>query len=1713
MSSLVTPVGRFDYVEPHNLNLDKTDTEIVNKPEDYCISVNLEVEIPSRFYNDNPTYINASSDNGSISFFGGVDTSNSNSLVKSGETGFLSTSWTDISVNTTDRGNRDCIGIESINISYSPTFFPVVAIKFVDVRGASLFMPQEKSYEEFIRNGDVGNKIFQSSSFFKSLFSMPSPIFKLTIKGFYGQSVTYKLMMSKSSFDFDAQNGNFIANVEFAGYMYGIYTELPMSYIALAPYIDDMAYWNEKKFTFKNGTKIPTIPIFVENVVRATEQAKQESSQSLTGKNLTKTKLILEILTSLKNNFPLKVGDDSYKPLGKINSEGKLEYYNFKTNVPEDSYKTTVTTINECKNAINELKEIDNNLGKRYEKEFEEFLNDCKCTPYNDKYILKTLFCRIKKENNSLIIDDLSKDEIFDGNGNLLFYNNKKESSENTPKIFIDNNEPKNLNEFEEINELYKSYTNGNEITNTTFNTNLCGFKFSTNILTNIEKDLKTYSDKNDTLIKEVNNVTSQLADELLGFSLSIENVYTIIFAHIDTFMNHYYNVLRESNDSERIKKISNYKQSVCDVPDKVISNGKVPPYPTFVKEENNKKIISWPYNILGEHIPETIFVEKIINAATQCANDFKMALETIGSGVTNNSGVNSIKNRIPTNAVDLIMGTENPYSSANNTFNQKGEGSTYVDEIKQTFVLRCYYFALMYRKYFTNDVYVNDAIKFFATCEATNIKKQFGEKLSADGLVKLNELKNIDNIIGKSDGVLGYKYIVYNNDYVVIPVYSFDNENIVNYKPESDIKDGKYENGNYIILKKDGTGNDILNTKAIGVERDGYFNDISTTIKADEDFVVANNGKIKDVFIDVFFNDYIGGYPIIQRNKMEPYTWNGDKIFKYGTKECAYYDVLGGEYEEVSLISNKKNFTSYVNNEACINTIALLCDKDTWFTDNKDKEFLEKCKFLNSGATDYEIAYYFLWSLPLNRTFCKESSKSIFKSVPKTVLLREGSQYYCKDKFDEFKKNIKEGFGNEFKKANGDCVPIVATRLGKSKVKRALYVTKENDEYERFNDWFDESAEKNKNRREFLKKYFTDWVDSVFSNVKQKFGNLVVTLENGLPEEYMKMIIDIYCGNEIFYDYSQIIKDGINGKDGNINDFIKKSYNIFYECLTKDIYTKPLVNTVVSVKDTATMVKSSEDIKLSVYLTLQNLYNKFIAGNEIDRWQLNKEKSDFKNFLYLDTYYNEIGQRLFLNGTNIMNTFKEITSDVTAINHDKDGSNRGSVYNFLSLICQRNGLNLMAMPINPYLFTTQESSEYDKPISWDLFDTIPYTRMKTRDSACFISLYTYKPSEHLDISDNNNIYVFENDGFDINKNGEKDLPVSLQCYSINNDTKAPRVPSFAVSYAKQNQSIFKNINISTSNYQTTDTAIAMTFNIASQSDNTPRQSMIYGQDIYSVYSNYAYMCEVEMMGCAPISPMMYFQLNNIPMFKGAYLIYSVEHNITAGNMVTKFKGNRVNKHAIPFAKADVIYLDENGGYMGNVGGSVSRVPLSEIEMAEEFRTNYTYNPTPEQITENKNRMQEAINVAFTCFGGPKESMCTRYVYSIAYTYKTGKPWCKPSGANNPTDKRYWENLKGIGYQYVLSKKFRNANELIKYMENDNVNIGDVYVYYNQHHYHTQIYNGGITGTKWTSSLRDNYGKEDNAKYQANNKGFVYGNSKTNGGTWVLKIFRANNSQ
>ena len=60
------------------------------------------------------------------------------------------------------------------------------------------------------------------------------------------------------------------------------------------------------------------------------------------------------------------------------------------------------------------------------------------------------------------------------------------------------------------------------------------------------------------------------------------------------------------------------------------------------------------------------------------------------------------------------------------------------------------------------------------------------------------------------------------------------------------------------------------------------------------------------------------------------------------------------------------------------------------------------------------------------------------------------------------------------------------------------------------------------------------------------------------------------------------------------------------------------------------------------------------------------------------------------------------------------------------------------------------------------------------------------------------------------------------------------------------------------------------------------------------------------MMGDAQITPLMYFQLNNIAMWKGAYMITNVQHNITARGMETVFTGVRQSRYSVPFRDDDM---------------------------------------------------------------------------------------------------------------------------------------------------------------------------------------------------------------
>lgn len=315
-------------------------------------------------------------------------------------------------------------------------------------------------------------------------------------------------------------------------------------------------------------------------------------------------------------------------------------------------------------------------------------------------------------------------------------------------------------------------------------------------------------------------------------------------------------------------------------------------------------------------------------------------------------------------------------------------------------------------------------------------------------------------------------------------------------------------------------------------------------------------------------------------------------------------------------------------------------------------------------------------------------------------------------------------------------------------------------------------------------------------------------------------------------------------------------------------------------------------NIKISIYNTLKNIYERWICSSSEDRWQLGNENSDFSSFKYIDSFFQDIGNKLLVNATEVSNLFSNciLTSD----NSEHNGN---TIYNFLYEIAQKNGGNLMAFPIYVNDFSKEGMKEIFKPM--------PLSTNLVEDKSTFIFLYPYETSHYL-----NNGSLYENDSFDITaENGEilQNLPVQLQ----NRLYGSSYIFSFEVNYASPGQSFFQNFKLSMDNPSITEASISGYMNIASKAGDGPRESTLFGQDIYRIYSTYSFKASMDMMGDAQIMPLMYFQLNGIPMWRGVYMISSVSHEIIAGNMITSFEGYRINKNSIPMKSDSMIALSD----------------------------------------------------------------------------------------------------------------------------------------------------------------------------------------------------------
>ena len=348
-------------------------------------------------------------------------------------------------------------------------------------------------------------------------------------------------------------------------------------------------------------------------------------------------------------------------------------------------------------------------------------------------------------------------------------------------------------------------------------------------------------------------------------------------------------------------------------------------------------------------------------------------------------------------------------------------------------------------------------------------------------------------------------------------------------------------------------------------------------------------------------------------------------------------------------------------------------------------------------------------------------------------------------------------------------------------------------------------------------------------------------------------------------------------------------------------------------------IIKDTEDVrdfKCEIYLTLKNIWDRWLCGyynNNGDTGlnMFNVENFFDKNFVFIDSFYNNIYDVLKLNCKVLENLYTDkITNQATKL-----GS---STVAYLGSVASAHMSMMFNFPDNVNFMEIDRRGNNHKSVDMiqnmkEVFTPIPSNMVTEPEYANkFTIIYTHSANK-LDTVDRNK---FNHDSFDIWSFNEgtdvapavfKGSPASLDSETIDSLTNGSRiaykVPAFGVAYSRQNNSLWKNIQISMDNFTVTEQAVRAEAYIANKGASEPHNITYYGQDIYSLYQAYSYLVTIEMMGDAQIQPLMYFQLMNVPMFRGTYMIIKVEHRITPGNMTTIFTGMKMSKVQPPYAK------------------------------------------------------------------------------------------------------------------------------------------------------------------------------------------------------------------
>lgn len=1440
-------------------------------------------------------------------------------------------------------------GIDNIKIVINSSFIPQVNIRFIDVRGLAFFN--------------------QTDSPYRILFDFPPPIFTLTVKGYYGKPLTYKLHLVKYTSEFNATNGNFIIDAQFVALTFAPLSDILFRYVVNAPLINNEVSMNPEpgvkpSNTFELILKLKTLYAAVAKKLE-TDAENQKYQNMLI--DLEKIDLTFEILKNYKENETLKSAGKPYLITRTKQQNDSLYIFPVTDSVPQDTLKP-----------LNDLSEYDKiiktNASSGIGAKIKERL-----------YVVFLVATNVKQENNTeptplfetqptYFEFDTENDSNFENP--LLNYKDQLLSEEISSVLFDD----KDIVTPESFFNAYNIQTgvvakNPNTLVSTEGYVKYYGMDIS-GFYQKLYKRKSEIEEQKNGLSLDIARKINAMVAERLGMIPSIYNIFEIILNDVDTFFGKIKSVSNEAikvhNNPLNNKRIIMGDNSYSE---KKGENTDIYPFPLVIDTLHNREERVAPIELSKQvRFPE---MELVYNFMDTFMIQNRYAKQINSRENQNDDGTYKW---IPISPFDSKLGgatPESPYLGINDNV-RNGTLNIILQRfymLTQGTIPEAFYPELSGKKKVVNqnkirsDAYLN----LYSKAEAINLESTLTTEKNAQTLkVMADEYGNNINKFysdiseltttyysetGTKVGSL-YDFPQYDPAYFLISSSSQSEGRVYTDKTNPNFEGINITSEDIQIQTLSENSNNPVDNFPAETRISGFFGQNKSISENYFDFTEQNLLYLWDKTLDKTANVVDFGGEIITYTRYivdldykyhEPgYLKNG--VLREGeTTDSDYYPgwedngLTDAEREQIAYVQGNESFKEVVNSEGKQldyggDIIKVWSDQ----LGRYDEHIIDDI----TGTTQLSsiiVLSNFGFSLgPFNK-FPNLLNSLVFDTpsaiqVPKYYAAYVGALITAEE--DGWMSDVTNFFtgategGNYldnrgfFVLADAHDVNNYLSVKDKEEFKTAyqtyMTITHGNvvDGIKELYNWVRTSPSSSPS--------FSDndiWRTIIYNyllnpNVKPSDITKVIKGDKGM---YFSIIADL-MERETIVNYSQItfmksntvppypsgytsIKT-LNEVGGSVKQY---NDNYFINLFTK---LSGLITTtkkkLKEEEEELKKVKGDKDIINQLYYSFKNINDKWLTGTPAGKMNYPFSKSNesklIDSFAFVDRGMNPIGET-------ILNA--EILGQML------DDPNI-SLFSVITQLLSLNGFEF---------FPLQNFLSFESENSWEESFKIHTGGYDDNQNPFFVCMYIGGSSSYPSVSANG----FENDGilniaapgvkgfsgddsgsqYDENENQEK------------TDFKFREVRAFRVRFGEQNQSMFTDIKIDSKEYPETNESIQILSRLAG--DQNPDAPVPKGQNLYNLYENRSYKATVTGFGNAMIQPTQYFQLENIPLFNGAYIILTVEHNITANKMTTSFSGTKLLKYPMPRVLTPVAFTS----YDGLSGGDAVRAALNVAPQAK----------------------------------------------------------------------------------------------------------------------------------------------------------------------------------